>query len=127
MADDRTDLAEDRTEWAEERTDWAEERTLLAKERTFAGWARTGLASGAAGVAAARLLGEVGEPWMPLALGSLLLVLAGAVYVIAFLSYRKALRALADKGIRGTSLWAIGAVTAGLALSSVLGLLMIFQ
>jgi putative membrane protein len=125
--DSKKELAAKRTDKAEERTDWAQERTLLAKERTFSAWTRTGLAAGVAGLGVARLLGSVDSPWIARTLGAVLILVGGAIYALAFLSYRKALRKLAEEGIRGTPLWIIGALTAGLLFSSALALLLIFQ
>jgi putative membrane protein len=111
---------------AEDRTDWAQERTLLAKERTFSAWVRTGLSAMAAGLAISRLLGTVDSPWIARMLGALLILTGGAIYVLGFVSYRKALRQLAERGIEGTASWVIGIITLALMTSSALALLLIF-
>jgi putative membrane protein len=111
---------------AEDRTDWAQERTLLAKERTFSAWGRTGISAMAAGLAISRLLSSVESPWIARTLGAVLIFTGGAIYVLDFLSYRKALQKLADEGVRGTPLWVIGAVTFALMFSAGLALLLIF-
>ena len=112
---------------AAERTDWAEERTLLAKERTFSAWGRTGISAMAAGLAISRLLASTDTPWLARTLGAVLIVTGAALYVVGFLSYRKALRSLAREGVHGTSLWVMGAITLALMVSSTLALLLIFE
>lgn len=133
--ENRASLAEERTEWAEERTEWANLRTLLAKERTFSGWLRTGLAALVTGLAVLRFLGddgggatgvgEVGRPALVTALGTLLVVTSGAIFVLAFVSYRKALRELQEMGIRGLPTWLLGGLTGAMVLGAVLGLLVL--
>lgn len=122
----KQELAQDRTEQAEERTDWAHERTLLAKERTFSAWGRTGLSAMAAGLGIAHLLGSTAYPWIARTVGVLLILTSGLIFIIGFISYHKALQKLAEKGIRGTSIWVIGSVTIFLILSTILALLLIF-
>jgi putative membrane protein len=118
---------ESKQELAQDRTDWAQERTLLAKERTFSAWGRTGISAMAAGLAIARLLGSVESPWIARTVGALLIFTGGAIFVLGFLSYRKALRKLAEEGIRGTSIWIIAAVTLALMFSAVLALFLVFE
>ncbi len=114
-------------ELAEDRTDWALERTLLAKERTFSAWGRTGIAAVAAGLATARLLGSVELAWVARAVGVLLILIGGLIFAVGFLSYRKALDKLAEKGVRGSPFWIISAITLALMISTVLSLLLIFE
>jgi putative membrane protein len=122
----KQELARDRTEKAADRTDWAHERTLLAKERTFSAWGRTGLSAMAAGLAIAHLLGSTDHPWVARTIGVLMILTSGLIFVIGFISYRKALKKLAEKGIRGTSIWVIRLITAFLLLSTMLALILIF-
>ena len=121
------ELAQDRTEQAEERTDWAQERTLLAKERTFSAWGRTGLSAMAAGLGIAHLLESTDYPWITRTVGVLLILTSGLIFAIGFISYRKALQKLSEKGIRGTSIWVIGLITIFLIFSTILALLLIFH
>ncbi len=114
-------------ELAKDRTDWAQERTLLAKERTFSAWGRTGIAAMAAGLAIARLIEVADSPWIARTIGAILIVTGGAIFALGFFSYRKALKQLADEGVRGMSIWAIGILTFGLMFSAALALLLIFQ
>ncbi|HEV2132086.1 MAG TPA: DUF202 domain-containing protein [Longimicrobiaceae bacterium] len=116
-----------RQELAEDRTDWAQERTLLAKERTFSAWGRTGMSAMAVGLGIARLLATTENPWIARTIGAILIVTGGAIFALGFFSYRKALKQLADEGVRGMSIWAIGILTFGLMVSAVLALLLIFQ
>lgn len=111
---------------AEDRTDWAEERTLLAKERTFSAWGRTGIAAVAAGLGIARLIEVADATWIVRAIGGILIATGGAIFVLGFLSYRKALQKLAEEGVRGMSIWTIGVLTGGLLLSAALALVLIF-
>lgn len=120
-------MNEPKQQLAEDRTDWAQERTLLAKERTFSAWGRTGISAMAAGLAIARLLTTVDSPWIARLLGAVLIVTGGAIFAIGFLSYRKALKKLAEEGMRATPLWALGAITFGLMFASVLALLLILE
>jgi putative membrane protein len=114
-------------ELAEDRTDWAQERTLLAKERTFSAWGRTGMSAMAVGLGIARLLDVTDSPWIARTIGAVLIVTGGAIFALGFFSYRKALKQLADEGVRGMSIWAIGILTFGLMVSAALALLLIFQ
>jgi putative membrane protein len=117
---------ESKQEMAQDRTDWALERTLLAKERTFSAWGRTGIAAVAAGLATARLLGSVEPAWLALTVGMLLICTGGVIFTVGFLSYRKALDKLAERGVRGSPLWIILVITLVLMASAVLSLLLIF-
>jgi putative membrane protein len=121
------DLDGDREELAEQRTGWAKERTLLAKERTFAAWLRTGLASFAVGFAVAELLGEVGPPWLALAIGVALILAGAAVVAIGFLNYRRALDQLEQHGVRGLPVWAMGTVAAILVLVGIAGVALVLS
>lgn len=120
-------VAESKKDMAQDRTDWAQERTLLAKERTFSAWGRTGISAMAAGLAISRLLSSVESPWIARTLGVVLILTGGLIYVLGFLSYRKTLKALADEGVRGTSLWVVGTITFALLFSAALALLLIFE
>lgn len=117
----------DKQDLAEDRTDWAMERTLLAKERTFSAWARTGISAMIAGVGIAKFLSNIDYPWIARTLGILLILTGGTIYVIGFVSYRKALEKLAEKGIRNTSIWLIALVSFGLMISAGLALLLIIR
>lgn len=123
----KEEMAQDRTEQADDRTDWAEDRTLLAKERTFSAWGRTGLAAIAAGIGIARLLKSVESQWIASTLGILLISTGGMIFLLGFLSYRKALKKLEEQGVRGTSLWIIGLITLFLLACTILALFLIFQ
>jgi putative membrane protein len=127
MADDlsKQELAEERTDWAEERTDWAQQRTLLAKERTFSAWTRTGLSCLAAGLGIARLLGDTDAALVARILGALLILTGGIIFVIGFLSYRKALIKLKEEGVRETPIWLIGLISLFMALGSLLALVLV--
>lgn len=114
-------------ELAEDRTDWAQERTLLAKERTFSAWGRTGLATLAVGLAIARLLSSVESKWLALTIGALLIFTSTLIFILGFLSYRKALKELAEQGIRGTPIWIIRLITIVLVICAILAMVMIFQ
>ena len=117
---------ESKGELAQDRTEWAQERTLLAKERTFSAWARTGLASVAAGFAIARLFGTVESDWVAIILGVILVFTGGLIFILGYLSYRKALKELEEQGIRGTPQWMITLVTVLLVISSILAMLLVY-
>jgi putative membrane protein len=68
-------------------TDLAEDRTLLASERTFAGWVRTSIGFIALGVGLHALFAKVHPAWVPRAIATLFLLLAG---VIVWLATRRA-------------------------------------
>ncbi len=122
----REQLRESKRELAEDRTDWAQERTLFAKERTFSAWARTGIAAMAAGLGIARLIEVADSPWIVRTIGAVLIVTGGFIFVVGFLSYRKALQKLEEEGIRGMSIWIVGILTLGLIVSAALALWLIF-
>jgi putative membrane protein len=125
--DDDDELDGDRDDLAQQRTAWAMERTLLAKERTFAAWLRTGLASFAVGFGVAELLGEVGPPWLPIGIGSALIAAGGAVIIIGFNNYRRALDRLEEHGVRGLPVWAMGVLTLMLVLVAAAGVALILS
>lgn len=81
----------------------------------------------AAGLAIARLLNTVESQWIVRTVGILLIITGGMSFLIGFMSYRKALKKLAEKGVRGTSLWVIGVITLFLLLSVLLALMLIFK
>ena len=123
--DAKQDLVEERTNWAHERTDWAHERTRLAKERTFAAWVRTALASVGIGLVVVKLLPSVEPRWLVRTFG-IISVLSGAViFLLGFRTYYGVLKQLEKEGFGGTPAWFIGALTAVLALTSVLGLVLV--
>jgi putative membrane protein len=125
--DDDFDFGDDRDELAERRTKWAMERTLLAKERTFAAWLRTGLASFAVGFAVAELLGEVGPPWLASSIGIALIAAGGAIVIIGFVNYRRALDHLEEYGVRGLPVWAMGTLAFVLLLVAVAGIALVLS
>jgi hypothetical protein len=65
-------------------TKLAIERTRMAEERTFASWVRTGLALVAGGLASARLLTAVQPEWLVRAMGTIFILLGGAIFALAF-------------------------------------------
>jgi len=75
-SDSRDDLAQDRT-------DLAEDRTILAHERSFAGWVRTGMAAIGIGLAFNALFEALEPAWVPKAIATAFLVLAGFVFLSA--------------------------------------------
>jgi putative membrane protein len=124
-SDNGENVEGDRGELAEQRTAWAEERTLLAKERTFAAWLRTALASLAVGFGVAELLGEVGPPWLASGIGVALILCGGAIVVIGFRNYRRALDELERHGVRGFPTWALGVLTCVLVLVALAGVALV--
>ncbi|CAN5885077.1 hypothetical protein BH23GEM9_BH23GEM9_00270 [soil metagenome] len=125
--DDDDDLSGDKQELAEQRTEWAMERTLLAKERTFAAWLRTGLASFAVGFGVAELLGDLGPPWLASGIGVALILAGTALVTIGFLNYRRALERLEQHGVRGLPVWALGVLSAILALIGIAGAVLVLS
>ena len=81
--------AEERTELAEDRTEWADQRTHLAQQRTFAGWMRTGFTSLAVGFGTVEFLREIQPAWLITGIGLILILLGGAIPVLAYINYRK--------------------------------------
>ncbi len=88
-------LAEKRTVLAAKRTYLSACRAKvllnLANERTFSAWLRTGLALVVSGIAVSRFFFQEAFPWLARITGVFLILMGGAVYVIALLSYRKVL------------------------------------
>lgn len=62
-------------------------------------------------LAIAKLLGSVESPWIARTLGLALILTGGTIYALGFLSYRNALEALVQKGVRSTPLRLIGVIT----------------
>jgi len=65
------------------RTELAEDRTLLASERTFAGWVRTSLGCIALGLGFHALFNKIQPVWVPKAIASAFLLLAGLIVWLA--------------------------------------------
>lgn len=72
---------EGRRELAEDRTDFAEDRTLLAHERSYAGWVRTGMAAVGIGLGFNALFGSVEPTWVPKAIATAFLAVAGFIFL----------------------------------------------
>lgn len=75
--------SEDRDALAEDRTDLAEDRTILAHERSFAGWLRTGMAAVGIGLGFNALFGSLDPTWVPKAIATAFLLVAGYIFVSA--------------------------------------------
>lgn len=69
-------------------------RFSLANERTFLSWIRTALGLLAGGVAVAALLDDVGTPWVRVAVGAALLLLAALLPPLAYRRWAATERAL---------------------------------
>ena len=82
-----------RGELARDRTDLAEDRTLLAHERSFAGWVRTGMAAVGIGLGFNALFQTLELAWVPKAIASIFLVIAGFIFLSA---ERRANRAIGE-------------------------------
>ena len=69
--------------------DWklALDRTVLANERTWLSWLRTGLAVLAGGLAMARFMKSAMPAWTALLVGSLLVLLSIAIFIMASWRY----------------------------------------
>jgi len=78
---------------ARERTEYAEDRTVLANERTYSAWVRTGFTAMAAGLAAAKLLGDVLPRWSLLTISTVFIVYGGFAFLAAAWRYRHCHRA----------------------------------
>ena len=121
------DIQGDPETLAVERTDLARQRNLLANERTFSAWVRTGLAAVVAGLGIARLLDSGEWMWMARAIGVILILTGGGIYVIAFRRYCWACGLVEQEGMKTTPVWLMIIVVAALLLSSLLALVLLFQ
>lgn len=72
-----------RDDLAKDRTDLAEDRTLLAHERSFAGWVRTGMAAVGIGLGFNALFQTLEPDWVPKAIATIFLVIAGFIFISA--------------------------------------------
>ena len=79
---------------AEDRTDLAEDRTLLAHERSFAGWVRTGMAAVGIGIGFNALFQTLQPSWVPKAIASAFLLIAGFIFLSAERRASRAIRRL---------------------------------
>lgn len=111
---------------AEQRTASAHGRTLLAEERTYSAWIRTGLASIATGLVIVKLIGEAQPRWLVLALGVVFVVAGATMFVLAFWTYRAALRNHPLTPTRAMSLRVIGGLSLALTAGAVLALVLVF-
>jgi putative membrane protein len=112
---------------AKDRTELAQERTILATERTFSAWVRTGLAAMVTGLGVVHLLEVPSMPWATPLMGSILVLLGGGIYVIAFYRYSRLLRKVTAG--RGTAfpIWLSAVLTALLLLTILIALVIIIQ
>ena len=110
---------------AEDRTNWAHERTRLAKERTLAAWLRTGLAAAGTGILMVKLMPSFEPAWLVRLFGVMFVTTGGLIFLLGFRTYYGILKQLENEGFKGTPAWFIGALTAVLALGSVLGLVLV--
>jgi putative membrane protein len=113
-------------ELARERTEAAYQRTWLAEERTFSAWLRTGLASLATGLVIAKLMAEAGPNWLMRTLGALFIFTGGAIFCVALVAYRAALRRLRKPPAFGIPMEAIGGISLALLLGAALALGLVF-
>lgn len=81
---------------ARERTDYAQDRTVLANERTYGAWVRTGFTAMAAGLAAAKLLGDMLPRWSLLTISTVSITYGAFAFVAAVWRYRHSHRAHRD-------------------------------
>ncbi|MCA9133130.1 MAG: DUF202 domain-containing protein [Planctomycetales bacterium] len=107
---------------AESRTDLAQQRTLLAEERTYSAWVRTGLAAMATGFAIAKLMLGAGPEWLVRTLGAIFILVAGAMFLFSFWTYRQATRRMPLEISGGMPLWVIASLTLALLLATCISL-----
>lgn len=112
---------------AEERTRAAARRTRLAEERTYSAWVRTGLASAAAGLGIVKLLGDTEPRWLIHTLGTLFVLVGGAMFAIGFWAYRRTGRTLQATAAGGVPLWILGCLTAALLAAAIAGLWLVWR
>ncbi len=115
-----------RQELALQRTDWAAQRTLLANERNFSAWMRTGLAALATGLGIGKLLGSMGAPTLTRLIGVSCIMVSAVVFVLALWRYKKVYDALNREGIQATPMWIIHFVIAGMLLSDIVAMILLF-
>lgn len=103
----------------------------LANERTFSAWLRTGLALVVSGLAVTRFFIEPTFPWLPKATGVFMILLGGAVYIIALSSYRRVLKGLnlgkIEEGLMPLSSIHLYIFVIALLLSAVLSVIIILM
>ena len=96
MSDTREDTSEDTGDRSAHAPDagrqpderrLALDRTVLANERTWLSWLRTGLAVLAGGLAVARFMKSAMPAWTALLVGSLLVMLSIAIFLLASWRY----------------------------------------
>lgn len=120
--------SEDQVTMAHERTVLAGERTVLANERTFSAWIRTGLANVGGGVAIIRLLIFHNPTHLFLAqvIGCVLILLGIAIFLMAYLDYKKGHEKLQMHSGYAGSMWAVTGIVTVLVFISVTLLLISF-
>ena len=112
---------------ARERTDYAEDRTVLANERTYSAWGRTGFTAMAAGLAAAKLLGDALPRWSVLTISTLSIAYGAFAFVAAVWRYRQSHRAHRGSGtphIRFSVLAAANGLLLAAAAAALVGVLL---
>lgn len=96
------------------RTDLAEDRTVLANERTFAGWMRTSMACVAVAVGMPALFREFEPNWVLKVAGTILIVAAIFLILLAWRRAQHVLSRLSTHTIDSMPSTPIGAISAGL-------------
>ncbi len=105
--------------------------TILANERTFSAWVRTGIAAELGGLAVSRflILGLIHYRWVARAIGVILILVGIVIYIIALLSYRKALEGIQtnETGLVMFSFHHLYILIGALLLSAILSLILAFE
>lgn len=119
-----------KNELAKKRTELAVQRTILANARTFSAWIRTGLSSVLGGLAVVKFMGnnEAYRGYI-LLIGILFVVIGIAIYLLAFLSFKKSFNKLKEGNEEITNpLVILVAITSGMVITAVLimGLLIFY-
>lgn len=105
----------------------AMQRNIMANERTFSAWLRTGLALIVAAIALPRIIHFVNWSWTIKLVGVIFIIIAAAIFVVAYWRYEAESKKLMCAGAIMTPAWLLKILTILLMIISILSVAMLFH
>lgn len=103
------------------------QRNIMANERTFSAWLRTGLALIVAAIALPRIIHFVNWSWTIKLVGVIFIIIAAAIFVVAYWRYEAESKKLMCAGAIMTPAWLLKILTILLMIISILSVAMLFH
>ena len=108
-------------------TTLAMQRNIMANERTFSAWLRTGLALVVAAIALPRIIHFVNWAWTIRLVGIIFIVIAVAIFGVAYWRYEAESKNLKCAGAIMTPTWLIKILTILLMATAIVSVAMLFH